>query len=133
VDIEDLGYTYILPAGLVTGPPPVKPPLLRVHGINRAAISGSFLISTWVSDPKDPNGSKRLLDVEAVLSRWHVSGCANCQNHLSVKAFVPLHGLSPEEAKNSEFEVRVHTRQDRHDSRGLGKKLPKPDLQIHHI
>jgi tyrosinase len=126
VDIENqLGYTYILSEALVTGPA-THPPLLRVQGANRAAISGSFMISTWVSDPS-ANTPKTLVGLEAVLSRWHVSGCANCQNHLGVKAFVPLHGLTPEQAQKAAFEVKVHTRED---PQGSKIKLPKPDLQV---
>jgi len=39
------------------------------------------------------NGEDCVVGTESVLSRWKVSGCANCQNHLGVKAFLPLVGL----------------------------------------
>jgi len=80
-------------------------PILRIPGINRGNIAGSFLISTWAND--------QLVDVEPVLSRWHVQGCKNCQTHLNVKTFVPLYGWTPKDAKEAKFTVKIHTRDDR--------------------
>ncbi|RYP74725.1 hypothetical protein DL769_003984 [Monosporascus sp. CRB-8-3] len=80
-------------------------PVLRVPAISRGGINGSFIISTWADD--------KLVDVEPVLSRWHVQGCTNCQNHLNVKTFVPLYGWTKDAAKNTVFQVKVHTRSDR--------------------
>lgn len=80
-------------------------PLLRIPPISRANIAGSFLISTWAND--------KLIDVEPVLSRWHVAGCENCGTHLSVKTFVPLYGLTPKEAKEAKVQVLLHTRDNR--------------------
>ncbi|RYP23804.1 hypothetical protein DL765_000881 [Monosporascus sp. GIB2] len=80
-------------------------PVLRVPAISRGGINGSFMISTWAND--------KLVDVEPVLSRWHVQGCSNCQNHLNVKTFVPLYGWTNDDAKDAVFQVKVHTKSDR--------------------
>jgi tyrosinase len=68
----------------------------KVHGINRGAIGGSFLVATF---KEDKDGKRSLLGYESILSRWHTSGCANCQNHQQVKTFVPLRGVSDEDLK----------------------------------
>ena len=44
---------------------------------------------------------------DAVLSRWTVSGCANCQTHLRVSADFP----APAELSEDDLMVLVHTRQ----------------------
>jgi len=107
-----LGYTYAQgsleeiaatpPAALEAGAP--AEPRLRVGGIDRAAIRGSFVIAAFatVEDRRIALGS------EAVLSRWHVQGCANCQTHLRAGASFPLHGLEPQELAGLEVEVRTH-------------------------
>ena len=130
IDIEmQLGYTYgpgsftdekANPQRSFMGihnqplPGPAKA-TLAISGLNRGAIGGSFVISTWGTI----NGERQLLGTEAVLSRKHTQGCANCQTHLNVKSFVPLHGLPDEESvQKAELEVRVHTHDD-----PLGLKL----------
>jgi tyrosinase len=55
---------------------------LHVAGLDRAKIRGSFVIAVYA----EVNGEKTLVGHEAVLSRWHVAGCANCQSHLRVAA-----------------------------------------------
>ncbi|RYP43572.1 hypothetical protein DL768_009849 [Monosporascus sp. mg162] len=125
-NILKLGYSYEgnepLPLGIPFHPGPVQEaraaqpqhpstaadsatPVLRVPAISRGGINGSFIISTWAGD--------KLVDVEPVLSRWHVQGCSNCQNHLNVKTFVPLYGWTKNAARNADFQVKVHTRSDR--------------------
>ncbi|KAI0110164.1 tyrosinase [Daldinia grandis] len=71
--------------------PPEEPSVevVRVAGVNRAALSGSFALVVRA----EVDGQDTIVGTESVLSRWKVSGCANCQNHLGVKAFVPLVGL----------------------------------------
>ena len=87
-------------------PPPKQitgsTPILDVYGVNRAAVSGSFLLEVFGKDGK-------LLGVESVLSRRNVAGCANCQNHLQVKAFIPLLGRT--EDNEEDVVVRVETRE----------------------
>jgi tyrosinase len=89
---------------------PAPTPMLRISGINRAEISGSFLVSIWASSDEDEG--EQLIDVEPILSRWHTQGCANCQTHLNVKTFVPLHGWAEEKARAATFRVKLHTRKN---------------------
>jgi tyrosinase len=79
--------------------------VVHVSGINRAAIRGSFLISTFVH----VDGKRHHLHTEAVLSRWHVTGCANCQTHLQATSAVRLPSLLAGQAA-PEVDVEVHTR-----------------------
>lgn len=116
VDIAKLGYAYEgvsrdggSHSGFVSAPPSRDPaPVLTVSNISRAGTRGSFLISTWAV--KD--GKKILVGTEPILSRWHVSGCQNCQTHLEVRAHVPLQGWIKKDTKAADFDVRVHSRND---------------------
>lgn len=110
VDIEAMGYTYQQPSdGPVQAPVPALPaPILTLEGVNRAAIGGSFVLSAFAVSR---DGKERILvGTEPVLSRWHVSGCANCQNHLEVQANFALVGWSKEDAEKMDFEAVLHTR-----------------------
>jgi tyrosinase len=79
---------------------------IRVTGINRAAIRGSFLVSAFANI----DGKRYHVGTESVLSRWSVQGCANCQTHLEVKAFIGLHSFQEESLTNANYEVEVRTR-----------------------
>ncbi|MGH7062593.1 MAG: tyrosinase family protein [Stellaceae bacterium] len=80
---------------------------VRVSGINRAAIRGSFLIATFATI----DGKREHIGTEAVLSRWHVEGCMNCQNHLEAMASFQL-PVEPGRSLAAEggIEVEVRTR-----------------------
>ena len=98
IDIEQLGYTYgpgslEEPTRSVAGATAPETPqqVIAVRGLNRASIRGSFLISAFAT----VNGTRHHLGTEAILSRWHVEGCMNCQTHLEAKA----HFAVPEEVK----------------------------------
>jgi tyrosinase len=78
---------------------------IHVSRINRARIRGSFLVSAFAQ----VDGKRQLLGTEAVLSRWSVQGCANCQTHLEVKAHFGLHGL-PKDIKLEDVEIEIKTR-----------------------
>ncbi len=80
--------------------------VIRVSGINRAPIRGSFLVSAFANI----GGKKYHLGTEAVLSRWNVQYCVNCQTHLEVKAFIGLHGFREELIEDTEYEIEIHTR-----------------------
>jgi tyrosinase len=83
-------------------------PSRRVHvtGVDRGVIRGSFLISAFAR----VDGRMQHIGSEAVLSRWHVEGCANCQTHLKASAVIPI----PEAVKGvddlSNIHVEVRTR-----------------------
>jgi tyrosinase len=109
-DIErQLGYTYG-PGSLdqltaVAAPhldaASASEPKVHVTGINRGGIAGSFVITAFaqVDGERTPIGS------EAVLSRWHVEGCANCQTHLLAGASFSLHGLETSQLADGAYQV----------------------------
>ena len=108
---QQLGYTYGPGSLEKQSKPAVLQPghstkVIRVSAINRAHIRGSFLVSAYAKI----GGKKYHLGTDAVLSRWHVQGCANCQTHLETKAFFGLHGLREESIRNAEYEIEVRTR-----------------------
>jgi tyrosinase len=114
INIEtQLGYTYgpgsledhAMLAALKAQAGDAGGPAIRVSGINRAAIRGSFLISAFAT----VDGERRHVGTEAVLSRWHVDGCANCQTHLKVRAAFPL-GMAAKALTSDHVEVVVRTR-----------------------
>jgi tyrosinase len=121
INIEkQLGYTYS-PSSLeeqlqlMALQPERSSKVIRVSGINRAPIRGSFLIAAYVNIA----GKKHLVGTEAVLSRWSVQYCANCQTHLEVKAFFGLHGFGEEffsdalkdvEDIKDLVDIEIHTR-----------------------
>jgi tyrosinase len=112
IDIEkQLGYTY--GPGSLEGrierlalEEAYSSRVVRVSGINRARLRGSFLVSAYVAIA----GKKLPIGTEAVLSRWNVQGCANCQTHLETKAFFPLPRFAEESIAKPEVEVKVRTR-----------------------
>jgi len=115
VNIEkQLGYTYgpgsldqpAVPAAALAAASSAK--TISVRGLNRARIRGSFLISAFAN----VNGQMQHIGTEAVLSRWHVDGCANCQTHIEGRAAISTHALGAVAARVTpeQVEVRVHTR-----------------------
>lgn len=102
------------------------PPHLKLSGVSRGAIRGSFVVAVWT---KDANGNPdKLLGAEPILSRWHVSGCANCQNHLDVGTHIPLHGWTKDQAREhgdkDKFVVTVHTRDHPRGEKSVGNRTP---------
>jgi tyrosinase len=112
INVEtQLGYTYGPGsledhAELATLRSDSEAKVIRVSGINRARIRGSFLISAFANI----GGERSHLGTEAVLSRWHVAGCANCQTHLEAKAFIGMREFREETDQNVQYEVEVRTR-----------------------
>lgn len=111
INIErQLSYTYgdgsfpTLPSSLAD--PAMSTKVIRVAGINRARIRGSFLISAFATI----DGNRHLVGTEAVLSRWNVAGCANCQTHIEAKAFLGLHPFEAKAVDGAVFEIEVRTR-----------------------
>ena len=111
IDIEkQLGYTYgpgsldeLAARPSLADAPSTK--ALRVWGVNRAAVRGSFLISAFAH----LNGRRLHLGTEAILSRWSVQGCMNCQTHLEAKAAIALRGLAAADLGQVRFEVEIRT------------------------
>jgi tyrosinase len=107
-----LGYTYgpssigqyaVPTATLAAAPRDAAGPMVHVSGLSRSKVRGSFMVSAFARV-----GTERYhLGTEAVLSRWHVEGCANCQSHLRVRAAFRLHGLK---VAPDAIEVEVKTR-----------------------
>ncbi|GLQ82766.1 pigment biosynthesis-related tyrosinase [Mesorhizobium huakuii] len=121
INIEtQMGYTYgegsipALPAAFAEASMGTQD--IRVAGINRASIRGSFLVSAFATI----NGKRHLVGTEAILSRWNVDGCANCQTHVEAKAFLGLHPLMTSAAQDTMLEIEVRTRD------GILKGPPAP-------
>jgi tyrosinase len=115
INIEkQLGYAYgpgsleSSPALAATAAAAGSTRTVSVRGINRARIRGSFLISAFTN----VGGKRQHLGTEAVLSRWHVEGCANCQTHLEARAAISTRALGAAAAALApeQIEVQVRTR-----------------------
>ncbi|RCI10167.1 hypothetical protein L249_8627 [Ophiocordyceps polyrhachis-furcata BCC 54312] len=133
VDTRNLGYIYQLPgqelgqAQKAEMPVKLPPgPQIVISGINRGAISGSFSVSAWALD--DKGNPSQMAGIEPILSRWHVSGCANCQSHLEVRAHLPLEGWSNEKAEKTKFRILVHTRDHPEGLTEVGGKTPRWEI-----
>ncbi|MEM7188953.1 MAG: tyrosinase family protein [Pseudomonadota bacterium] len=112
INIEtQMGYTYG-PGSLEDAAPmaeavdtrPAK--IVEVGGINRAATAGSFLITAY----GNVDGKRVPLGHEAILSRWHVQGCVNCQTHLEARAHIGVDAATFERVGEAGIDVQVHTR-----------------------
>ena len=79
---------------------------LMVSGIDRSLFSGSFVVVAYIII----DGEKIPLGKQSILSRWNVASCANCQNHLEVKAFFDLSRFSEDQIKDAEFSVDIVSR-----------------------
>jgi tyrosinase len=112
VNIEtQLGYSYgpgsldayVVTQAMLAETAPARAPdekTVHVAGIDRTKIRGSFLIAAYA----EIDGERQLIGIDPVLSRWHVAGCANCQNHLTVSSDFRLPG------EGVSVTVEVHTR-----------------------
>ena len=121
INIEtQLGYTY--GPGSLEGNDPrlAQTPapagrMVKVFDIDRSKIRGSFMVAVYGNVGRQ----RVLLGVEAVLSRWNIENCANCQKHLKVRTFTPvgpaaqagpLAALAEDDlAKKSSYHVKLHT------------------------
>jgi len=100
---------------------------LHVSGLDRSRIRGSFLIAAYA----EVDGEKVYLGSEAVLSRWSVQGCINCQAHLETKAAISLRGLAETALAQATYSVEVHTREDTAmRALALGTEPQKPFLRF---
>jgi tyrosinase len=139
INIEtQLGYTYgdgsleDEPVLEATARAPGSVRRVHITGVNRGAIRGSFLISAF----GNVSGKMQHLGTAAVLSRWHVEGCMNCQTHLNANAIVPLHGAVAEMAGAGELGVRVEVRtrdgllQPRMSTLATGDTVARPMFRV---
>ncbi|KAF8854520.1 Di-copper centre-containing protein [Acephala macrosclerotiorum] len=99
VDIEhQLGYKYeTIPKATPKIPGHAAVASVRVSGVNKNHISGSHQLAIWA---KGPTGLQ-LVGMESVLSRWHTSGCKNCQANADTVRWIPLPGIDPEDVDHS--------------------------------
>jgi tyrosinase len=63
---------------------------LRATNINKAGVRGSFVVEAYMPNPKKNEGNDEpeniFLGAKSILSRWNLTNCANCQQHLEVHA-----------------------------------------------
>jgi tyrosinase len=79
------------------------------------------------------SSQRHLVGFESFLSRWHVSGCANCMTHLNVKTFVTLHGVRDDELNDPKvtFTAEVIPRLNKDGKTLIGANpVPKPKAQL---
>jgi tyrosinase len=72
-----------------------------VSGINRAQLSGSFIIA--MHKVNTATKERTVVGYQAVLNRWQTAGCANCQTHLNVRAHIPLRALTAKDVENKDI------------------------------
>ncbi|TGJ88553.1 hypothetical protein E0Z10_g160 [Xylaria hypoxylon] len=133
-NIANLGYTYdsLMPVPHKRSEEhlPSTAPRLKIPNLSRRDISGSFVISVWV---ENEHGKQDLISADAILSRWNLRTCSNCQEHLNFDHFVSLAGWSKDDAENRhgerKFAYKLHTRQDPEGREG-GERNGLPRLEL---
>jgi tyrosinase len=122
-----LGYTYeIVPPPARTAPPKFATAAVRISGVNKNSISGSHQLAVYAPGPTGP----QLIGLESVLSRWHTSGCQNCQANSDAVRYFPIPAVF---ADNAIARVVTHAEAGKpvprftagRPSKGLGEKIPK--------
>ena len=93
-----------------------------VHNISRVQYDGSFVIRLFA---RGHDGEEVEVGREAILSRWNVKGCRNCQSHLEVDLHVPLddatlkflEGRAAPRGEKAEIQwvVKIHARDKLHE------------------
>jgi tyrosinase len=131
VNIEtQLGYTYSAGSLQAAAPPALAADraakVVHVSGINRAPIKGSFVVAAYATI----DGKQYLLGLNAVLSRWAVAGCANCQTHLDVKSAFPLRHLSEASIARATFGVDILTKASNHPALASNADAAKKPARI---
>lgn len=108
--------------------------LLQTPPISRADHKGSFVIRTYA---RTPSGKEIAIGRDAVLSRWNVKNCANCQKTLISQPFVPLDQTllnilkEDKEEGDIKFPVRIQGRElpEKGDVPRDGQLKQAPDLE----
>jgi tyrosinase len=134
IHIENqLGYRYSV-GSLEEVPVPLsralseQGQLVRVTGVNRAPIRGSFIIAAFIVI----DGKKYHIGTEAILSRWNTEYCKNCQRHIEANAFFNLHGIPDSVLAKASYEILIYGRNgviDRDVSEAAGGQLLKKTLK----
>jgi tyrosinase len=104
---RQLGYTYSV-GSLDTDKRPkqtTRTPgkLIRITGVNRGAIRGSFIIAAFA----EIDGKKYRIGTEAILSRWNTKSCANCQKNLEARAFFEEPEIATRSLTPIKYEVKI--------------------------
>jgi len=76
----------------------------RVHNISRVDYEGSFVIRLYA---QGEDGKEVEVGREPVLSRWSVHNCRNCQSHLDVDLYVPIHEKTLKHLEGGDIKWRV--------------------------
>jgi tyrosinase len=133
IDIEgQLGYTYA-DGSLQDAPLAAAPAaggstrIVHVSGINRAPIKGSFVVATYATI----DGTRYLVGLNAVLSRWAVAGCANCQTHLDVKSACSLGHLSEASVARATFDAEIITKAAHHEALASNAVAARAPARVH--
>lgn len=85
---------------------------LRVHGVDRATVSGSFVVRAFATI----DGQRHLVGRHSVLSRWNVAYCANCQSHLDVDLAFDLGRFTAAQIKRATFSAEIQHRDEAESS-----------------
>ncbi|KAI3585701.1 hypothetical protein IWW34DRAFT_607265, partial [Fusarium oxysporum f. sp. albedinis] len=108
LDVDNDPGRYTPPTGPIAS-------IARVHNVSRADYADSFVIRTHV---ELPDGRKVEVGREAVLSRWNVAGCRNCQDHLDENSFIAIDKKTMETLKgnnddkeNIKFHLQIQSRE----------------------
>ena len=78
---------------------------IHISGIDRSKIAVSFVVAAYA----EIDGARRLVGAEAILSRWTVSGCANCQTELRASSNFRV---ASDLLSGGDVKVGLHTRHD---------------------
>lgn len=106
---------------------------VRISGLNKNEIAGSHQLIVYGLFPGEKE--RRLLAVESVLSRWHTSGCKNCQTTSNVKRYAQLYdipdGLKASPGRSDEA-LQVSVELVTREGSGPGKNDPplKPIVDV---
>ncbi|KAE8154968.1 hypothetical protein BDV25DRAFT_135307 [Aspergillus avenaceus] len=148
VDISRLGYSYdksdILQPHKEDERQTLITSTLRVSGIDRGLIAGSFVILVCEKasqDLKSEEQKPKVVGYEPVFSRWHVAGCANCRNSLSVTFHAPIAKVTsattgeklldpiPDTSK-VDYEVRLLTNDRKTGKKTIWAPDPQPPMDL---
>jgi tyrosinase len=122
VNIEtQLGYTYTIgsldttaqesAAKLVDSDPATADGKLAATGIDRSLFHGSFVVNGKATVKNDDGTAKEYhLGHHSVLNRYNTVNCANCLNHLEVKAHFPLTNVPEEDRDKADYSISFQHR-----------------------